>query len=222
MHHELTVWSRGIIMDKEARDVSTCIATAARTAGLLRGERQRLPRRPGPDQLPGPPVRPVRRHPHPRPLRVREPASGLGGAGRGNDHQGRQLLPRDAGRRGRARHQLRARPAVPAEVPARAHAGQAGQARRGGRHRAGRAARQQPVDVRPRPVRAGLRPDVHRGRRGAAGHREGHRGAADRGPGGGDRRPARRRRGGGGGRPRRHAPRRQAAHGRPVRRVRDA
>jgi len=33
MHHELTVWSRGIIMDKEARDVSSCIAAAARTAG---------------------------------------------------------------------------------------------------------------------------------------------------------------------------------------------
>ena len=33
MHHELTVWSRGIIMDKEARDVSTCIATAARRLG---------------------------------------------------------------------------------------------------------------------------------------------------------------------------------------------
>ena len=33
MHHELTVWSRGIIMDKEARDVSTCIAAAARTLG---------------------------------------------------------------------------------------------------------------------------------------------------------------------------------------------
>ena len=33
MHHELTVWSRGIIMDKEARDVSTCIATAARGLG---------------------------------------------------------------------------------------------------------------------------------------------------------------------------------------------
>jgi oxalate oxidoreductase subunit delta len=33
MHHELTVWSRGIIMDKEARDVSTCIATAARNLG---------------------------------------------------------------------------------------------------------------------------------------------------------------------------------------------
>ena len=33
MHHELTVWSRGIIMDKEARDVSTCIATAARQLG---------------------------------------------------------------------------------------------------------------------------------------------------------------------------------------------
>lgn len=34
MHHELTVWSRGIIMDKEARDVSTCVATAARNLGL--------------------------------------------------------------------------------------------------------------------------------------------------------------------------------------------
>jgi oxalate oxidoreductase subunit delta len=33
MHHELTVWSRGIIMDKEARDVSSCIATAARKLG---------------------------------------------------------------------------------------------------------------------------------------------------------------------------------------------
>ena len=34
MYHELTVWSRGIIMDKEARDVSSCIATAARTLGF--------------------------------------------------------------------------------------------------------------------------------------------------------------------------------------------
>jgi oxalate oxidoreductase subunit delta len=33
MYHELTVWSRGIIMDKEARDVSSCIAAAARRAG---------------------------------------------------------------------------------------------------------------------------------------------------------------------------------------------
>ena len=33
MYHELTVWSRGIIMDKEARDVSSCIAAAARQAG---------------------------------------------------------------------------------------------------------------------------------------------------------------------------------------------
>jgi len=33
VHHELTVWSRGIIMDKEARDVSTCIATAASKLG---------------------------------------------------------------------------------------------------------------------------------------------------------------------------------------------
>ena len=33
MYHELTVWSRGIIMDKEARDVSSCIAATARQAG---------------------------------------------------------------------------------------------------------------------------------------------------------------------------------------------
>lgn len=33
MYHELTVWSRGIVMDKEARDVSSCIAAAARRAG---------------------------------------------------------------------------------------------------------------------------------------------------------------------------------------------
>jgi hypothetical protein len=33
VYHELTVWSRGIIMDKEARDVSTCVAAAARQLG---------------------------------------------------------------------------------------------------------------------------------------------------------------------------------------------
>ncbi len=33
MYHELTVWSRGIIMDTEARDVSSCVAAAARKAG---------------------------------------------------------------------------------------------------------------------------------------------------------------------------------------------
>jgi hypothetical protein len=33
LYHELTVWSRGIIMDKEARDVSTCVAAAARQLG---------------------------------------------------------------------------------------------------------------------------------------------------------------------------------------------
>ena len=33
MYHELTVWSRGIIMDKEARDVSACVAAAARELG---------------------------------------------------------------------------------------------------------------------------------------------------------------------------------------------
>jgi oxalate oxidoreductase subunit delta len=35
VHHELTVWSRGIIMDKEARDVSNCVATAARKLGYF-------------------------------------------------------------------------------------------------------------------------------------------------------------------------------------------
>ena len=34
MYHELTVWSRGIIMDKEARDVSSCVASAARALGF--------------------------------------------------------------------------------------------------------------------------------------------------------------------------------------------
>jgi oxalate oxidoreductase subunit delta len=34
VYHELTVWSRGIIMDKEARDVSSCIAAAARVLGF--------------------------------------------------------------------------------------------------------------------------------------------------------------------------------------------
>jgi hypothetical protein len=33
VYHELTVWSRGIIMDKEARDVASCIAAAARNRG---------------------------------------------------------------------------------------------------------------------------------------------------------------------------------------------
>ena len=35
MYHELTVWTRGIIMDKEARDVSACLATAARALGYV-------------------------------------------------------------------------------------------------------------------------------------------------------------------------------------------
>jgi hypothetical protein len=33
VYHELTVWSRGIIMDKEARDVSSCVAATARALG---------------------------------------------------------------------------------------------------------------------------------------------------------------------------------------------
>jgi hypothetical protein len=34
VYHEITVWTRGIIMDKEARDVVNCMATAATKAGL--------------------------------------------------------------------------------------------------------------------------------------------------------------------------------------------
>jgi hypothetical protein len=33
VYHEFTVWSRGIIMDREARDVSSGIAAAARAFG---------------------------------------------------------------------------------------------------------------------------------------------------------------------------------------------
>ncbi len=33
MYHELTVWTRGIIMDKEARDVPACVANVARQLG---------------------------------------------------------------------------------------------------------------------------------------------------------------------------------------------
>jgi len=32
-YHEITVWTRGIIMDKEARDVANCLATAGRLEG---------------------------------------------------------------------------------------------------------------------------------------------------------------------------------------------
>jgi len=34
VYHEVTAWTRGIIMDKEARDVANCIATAAKSAGF--------------------------------------------------------------------------------------------------------------------------------------------------------------------------------------------
>jgi hypothetical protein len=34
VYHEITAWTRGIIMDKEARDVITCVATAAKSAGF--------------------------------------------------------------------------------------------------------------------------------------------------------------------------------------------
>jgi len=34
VYHEITVWTRGIIMDKEARDVVNCMATAASKAGF--------------------------------------------------------------------------------------------------------------------------------------------------------------------------------------------
>ena len=34
VYHELTVWTRGIIMDKEARDVASCVAAGADRAGF--------------------------------------------------------------------------------------------------------------------------------------------------------------------------------------------
>ena len=34
VYHEITVWTRGIIMDKEARDVANCIAAAAKASGF--------------------------------------------------------------------------------------------------------------------------------------------------------------------------------------------
>lgn len=34
IYHEITVWTRGIIMDKEARDVANCFAAAAQAAGF--------------------------------------------------------------------------------------------------------------------------------------------------------------------------------------------
>jgi Pyruvate/2-oxoacid:ferredoxin oxidoreductase gamma subunit len=34
IYHELSVWTRGIIMDKEARDIANCLATAADKAGF--------------------------------------------------------------------------------------------------------------------------------------------------------------------------------------------
>ena len=34
VYHELSVWTRGIIMDKEARDIANCVATAADKAGF--------------------------------------------------------------------------------------------------------------------------------------------------------------------------------------------
>ena len=156
MYHELTVWSRGIIMDKEARDVSACVATAARALGFYADNVS--------DYIDDPDrtnclVRRYARfgdspivdrfvYENPRPdwvVLVEE-----------TDHQGGQLPPRHARARRRPRGQLHARPGVPAEVPARGDEGQAGQVRRGGRGRPRRTARQQPVDVRAQPLRAGL------------------------------------------------------------------
>jgi oxalate oxidoreductase subunit delta len=34
VYHEITAWTRGIIMDKEARDVTNCVAAAAKSAGF--------------------------------------------------------------------------------------------------------------------------------------------------------------------------------------------
>ena len=180
MYHELTVWSRGIIMDKEARDVSSCIAAAARALGYYADNVSDYVDDPDRTNCL------VRRYARfgDSPIVDRfvyeNPAPGLGGAGRGDDHQGGQLPARHPRTRRRGGRQLGPRPRVPAEVPARRDEGQDGQVRRGGRGRPGRAAGQQPVDVRPQPVRAGLRPDVHRGRGGAARDRDGHRRPADR------------------------------------------
>jgi hypothetical protein len=60
VYHEITVWTRGIIMDKEARDVVNCMATAASNTGLFSHYISDYVDDPRPHQLPHPQVRAVR------------------------------------------------------------------------------------------------------------------------------------------------------------------
>ena len=119
MYHELTVWSRGIIMDKEARDVSSCIAAAARALGFYADNVSDYVDDPDRTNCL------VRRYARfgDSPIVDRfvyeNPRPGLGRPGRGDDHQGGQLPPRHPGRRRGPGGQLRPRTRVPAEVPAR-------------------------------------------------------------------------------------------------------
>ena len=99
MYHELTVWSRGIIMDKEARDVSSCIAAAARALGFYADNVSDYVDDPDRTNCL------VRRYARfgDSPIVDRfvyeNPRARLGRARRGDDHQGGQLPPRHARRR---------------------------------------------------------------------------------------------------------------------------
>jgi hypothetical protein len=188
VHHELTVWSRGIIMDKEARDVSTCIATAARGLGhhaenvsdyvddpdrtnCLVRRYARFADTPILDRF-------VYENPHPDwVVLVEETIIKAVNFLRGTpDGQGVLVI-------NSARDPQYLLKFLPPHMPAKL-------------------GKLVVVDA------TGLAEQ-----RGSS-----HPAPADRGPGGGGRRPARRRRGRGGGRPRGHVPRRRAAHGHPVRR----
>ena len=76
MYHELMVWSRGIIWTRK-RDVSSCIAAAARTLGFYADNVSDYVDDPdqatGPVKLPRPQVRPVRRLPHRGPVVYENP-----------------------------------------------------------------------------------------------------------------------------------------------------
>ena len=188
MHHELTVWSRGIIMDKEARDVSTCIATAARKLGYyaenvsdyvddpdrtncLVRRYARFADEPILDRF-------VYENPNPDWVVLVEETIIKAVNFFHRTHPAKGVLVINS-----ARDPQYLLKFLPENMLAKLDKLVVVDAMR-----ARRAARQQPLDVRPRPVRAGLRPDVHRRGGGAAGHRPGHRRAADRRPGGGDRR----------------------------------
>ena len=218
MHHELTVWSRGIIMDKEARDVSTCIATAARSLGYyaenvsdyvddpdrtncLVRRYARFADEPILDRF-------VYENPHPDWVVLVEetiikavnffhrthPAQGVLVINSARDPQYLlKFLPEN----------MLAKLDKLVVVDATGLAEQRGSSPW--------------MFVRDLSELAFDRMSTE-GAVERHGHRPGHRRAADRRPGGGDRRARSRRGGGGGGRPRRHAPRRREAHGRPVRR----